>query len=287
MVLVHPTGPVALESAVAFRLDVGGAESNVASHLVRRGVPAAWAGAVGDDALGRRLIATLQARGVDTGLAVVDSEAPTGVYFKDPGAGVLYYRRDSAASRLGAAFAGGLPLDTVPWVHLSGITAAISARGRSLLEAIFGARSAAGLPISFDVNHRPALWSGGAAEALLSFARRADLVFVGRDEAAELWNGSSDEELRALLLAGRAPGVQLVIKDGGVGATALTSGFDDAWFVPAPALEVVEMVGAGDAFAAGYLAAMIAGADPQASLAAGHEAAAGALGTMTDYAESA
>jgi 2-dehydro-3-deoxygluconokinase len=90
MALVTPETAEPLETASAFRLEIGGAESNVASHLARAGVAAAWASAGGADALGRRMLATLEKRGVDTSLVLVDPAAPTGVYFKDPGAGVLY-----------------------------------------------------------------------------------------------------------------------------------------------------------------------------------------------------
>ena len=285
MVLVHPLAAERLESAIEFRLDVGGAESNVASHLVALGVPAAWAGAVGADALGRRLLDTLRSREVDTGLVLVDPGAPTGVYFKDPGAGVLYYRGGSAASRLDACFAATLPLDTVPWVHVSGITAAISSAGRALLDRVFDVRRDAGLPVSFDVNHRPALWGERAADGeLLALARRSDLILVGADEAERLWGAMPLEQLRDLMLADRPSGTCLVVKDGGVGATAFVAGQRGRWFAAAPTVDVVEPVGAGDAFAAGFLAARIQGSGPDAALRAGHAAAGAVLASMSDYA---
>ena len=93
MVLVAPALAEPLETATDFHLDPGGAEANVASHLAALGRRAAWAGLVGDDALGRRLVAQLAARGVDTTWVDADADAPTGVYVKDPGRGVSYYRR--------------------------------------------------------------------------------------------------------------------------------------------------------------------------------------------------
>ena len=154
------------------------------------GCAAAWASAVGADALGRRLVATLARRGVDTSLVAVDPAAPTGVFFKDPGTDgtrVLYYRRGSAASRLGPAFAAGLPLASAPIVHVSGITAALSDSCRDLLEEVIAVRARHGLPVSFDVNHRPALWEPAvAAPVLLDLARRCDLVFVGPGRGADV-----------------------------------------------------------------------------------------------------
>jgi len=278
MAMVTPETAEPLETATAFRLDIGGAESNVASHLARAGVAAAWASAVGDDALGRRLIATLRRRGVDTSLVRIDPAAPTGVYFKDPGAGVHYYRRGSAASRLGPGYAADLPLETVPLVHISGITAALSDSCRALLEAVLDARRAAGRPVSFDVNYRAALWAPGvAATELLDLAKRCDLVFVGRDEAETLWGTATAAEVRRLL----GPGPRLVVKDGDVGAHCFHPGGSD--FAPTKPVEVVEAVGAGDAFAAGFLAAELAGESPGAALERGHEFAAVVLATTADF----
>jgi sugar/nucleoside kinase (ribokinase family) len=87
MVLVTPGSAQPLESAAAFRLDVAGAESNVASHLARAGTAAAWAGAVGDDALDRRLLATLAARGVDTAAFTVSPAFDPDVVEASLGAG--------------------------------------------------------------------------------------------------------------------------------------------------------------------------------------------------------
>ena len=281
MVLVTPEAAEPLETATAFRLDIAGAESNVASHLARAGVPAAWASAVGDDALGRRLVATLDKRGVDTSLVSVDAGAPTGVFFKDPGAGgtrVLYYRRGSAASRLGPAFAAKLPLAEAPIVHVSGITPALSDSCRAMLDAVIAARGRRGLPVSFDVNYRPALWPPAVAgPVLLDLARRCDLVFVGRDEAQTLWGTATAAEARTLIGAGN----RLVVKDGEVGAHAFAGGRED--FVPAQRIDVVEPVGAGDAFAAGYLAADLAGEPPDRALSLGHRFAARVLATTGDF----
>ena len=278
MALVTPEAAEPLETATAFRLEIGGAESNVASHLARAGVAAAWASAVGADVLGRRLLATLEKRGVDTSLVRIDPAAPTGVYFKDPGAGVLYYRRGSAASRLGPGFAAGLPLSSVPLVHISGITAALSDSCRDLLDTVIEARRTAGRPISFDVNHRPALWAPGvAADTLLDLARRCDLVFVGRDEAEELWGTSTAAGVRGLL----GPGPRLVVKDGAVGAHCFHPAGSD--FAPALPVEVVEAVGAGDAFAAGFIAAELAGESPAVALERGHQVAAAVLATTADF----
>jgi 2-dehydro-3-deoxygluconokinase len=164
-------------------------------------------------------------------------------------------------------------------LHLTGVTAALSGSCAALVaEGIRGA--VAGALVSFDVNYRPGLWSApDAAPVLLDLADRADLVFVGLDEGRTLWGTRTPAQIRALL-----PGpAALVVKDGGTGATAFTPAGDT--LVPAPPVQVVEPVGAGDAFAAGYLFGVLRGLDPAASLACGHALAGAALATTDDVGE--
>src|SRR4029453_5610146 len=139
MVLVAPALAEPLEDAEDFHPDPGGAEANVASHLAALGRRAAWAGLVGDDALGRRLVRQLGARGVDTRWVGTDREAPTGVYFKDPGRGVRYYRRGPARSRVCPVVAASPPIASARIIHLSGITPALSPSCDGLVDALYAA----------------------------------------------------------------------------------------------------------------------------------------------------
>ncbi|WP_345801388.1 sugar kinase [Microbacterium sp. AZCO] len=277
MAMVTPATAERLADAVDFRVDAGGAESNVASHAASFGVEARWFSSLGDDPLGHRVARQLAERGVDVSSVEFDAQHPTGVYFKDPGHGVRYYRAGSAASRLSAADVGAVDLRGVAVLHVSGITAAISASAAEFLDAVIARARAAGVLVSFDVNHRAPLWSAAdAAPALLALARSADIVFVGRDEAEVLWATADAASIRALL-----PDVaELVVKDGDVGATAFTG--TDATFAPALVVEVVEAVGAGDAFAGGYLSALLEGLPVPERLARGHRRAALTLQTTSD-----
>ncbi|HVV14692.1 sugar kinase [Amycolatopsis sp.] len=276
MVLVTPVASEPLAEAGLFRLEVGGAESTVALYLAERGHHAAWASRVGDDPLGGRILDKIRAHGVDTSWVRVDEAAPTGVYFKDPapeGTRVHYYRAGSAASRLSPDDLAALPMDA-GLLHLTGITPALSESCRALVEAALERPG----PVSFDVNYRPGLWPAGvAAPVLAELARRADIVLVGQDEAETLWGASTPELVREILSGPR----RLVVKDGAVGATE----FDGAkvTFVPAPVVDVVEPVGAGDAFAAGYLSGVLRGREPAESLALGHALAGRALGSTSDF----
>lgn len=280
MAMVGPVAAERLKDAASFHVDAGGAESNVAAHVVASGFPARWFGRLGDDPLGHRIVRQLGERGIDVSSTVFDDDHPTGVYFKDPGHGVRYYRRGSAGSFMSTTDADALDLDGVRVVHVSGITAALSDCAAGFLDRVIERAHAHGAIVSFDVNHRPALWDAATASVVLAdLARRADVVFVGRDEAETLWQTVSAEDVRALLVD--VP--ELVVKDGEVGATAFA--VDGTVFAPALAVEVVEPVGAGDAFAGGYLAALLAGLPIAERLDAGHARAARTLQTTSDSVE--
>lgn len=285
MALVAPVGATPLQNADLFTVHMGGAESTVALYLAELGHDVAWASAVGDDPLGRRIVSEISGHGVDTSLVRRVPDAPTGVYFKNPDNGatsVHYYRKGSAASTLGPASLDGLPLREVPLVHVSGITPGLSPSCRAMFDTLFELCVGSPTRISFDVNYRPGVWDvKRAAPVLLDYARRADVVFVGRDEAATLW-GSPDIEAIADLITGPEHRVEtLVIKDGGVGATEITA--TGRTFVAARTVDIVEVVGAGDAFAAGYLSGLMTGRDADGRLLLGHELAARALTSINDF----
>jgi len=281
MALVTPVDASPLDSAEHFRLDAGGAESTVAQYLQDLGHRSAWVSRLGDDPLGRRVLQSVQRSGVDTSWVVLDPTAPTGVYFKDPGrhgTTVHYYRKGSAASLMSAADLARLPLADVRVIHISGITAALSESCYRLIRSVLERPEAGDTLVSFDVNYRQGLWDvERAAPILLDLAQRADIVFVGRDEAETLWNTTTAEQVRDMLPQPR----HLVVKDGAVGATEF--GVDGAVFVPAQRVAVVESVGAGDAFAAGYLAGLLDGDSPSERLAGGHRLAARTLTSTGDY----
>lgn len=281
MTLVAPVDATPLHTADLFTLHMGGAESTVALYLAELGHEVSWASHVGADPLGRRIVDAIASHGVDTSHVTVHEDAPTGVYFKDPDDGVTtvhYYRRGSAASRMSPATLDGLPLHRTDVVHTSGITAGLSPTCAAMTDRLFDLCAGTSTILSFDVNYRPGVWSRErAAPILLDLARRADIVFVGRDEAADLW-GTEDARSIASLVGTSGT---VVIKDSDVGATEFTPSGDV--FVPAHTVEVVEVVGAGDAFAAGYLSGLRAGKDAHGRLSMGHDLASRALSSTTDF----
>ncbi len=273
MVALIPEEPGRLADVTAFRRGIGGAESNVACHLARLGHPARWVSRVGADGFGDHLLEAVAAHGVDVTAVVRDPGRPTGVYFKERLAGrtaAHYYRAGSAASALAADTVDRAALRSGRVLHLSGITAALSPGAAALTRALTAPDPDRPL-VSFDVNYRPALWRSADPGTLLELARGCDVVFVGEDEAQAAWGLPDADAVRAAL---PEPPV-LVVKQGERGATGYTAGH--AEFEPAPRVAVVDPVGAGDAFAAGFLGATLRGLPVRDRLRHGHLAAAAAL----------
>jgi 2-dehydro-3-deoxygluconokinase len=278
MAVFVPSEPGPAHRVRSWNRTIGGAESNVACHLVTLGTASAWVGAVGADPFGRALD-EIAASGVDVTATYVDPRRPTGVYFKEvaaAGSPVRYYRAGSAASGMGPELLAGLDLHGVRMIHLSGITPALSPSCAELVRTVLSTPREGRL-ISFDVNWRPALWPGGDGTLLAELAALADIVLVGDDEAEIIWGTGDPHRLRALL----PDPPTLVVKHGERGATLLEHG-RHAVFEPALRVEVVEPVGAGDAFAAGFLAATLWDAPPRLRLRQGHLQAASALLTHDD-----
>ncbi len=279
MLLVTPQDGLPLSARSLCLLRPGGAESNAAMHLATLGHRVGWASRLGDDPLGALVLDEIASTGVDVS-AVERTADPTGVFFKNPGPGrtsVHYYRRHSAASTMDAAFLASLPTAGLPVVHLTGITPALSPACRELVDALLVRRALGDTLISFDVNHRPALWGPEAPEVLLAYARLADIVFVGRDEAEALWGAATAADIRALI----GPAPVLVVKDADREAVSFTPRGET--HEPALAIEVVEPVGAGDAFAAGWLTGLLRGLDDATRLRLGHLVAASVLVSTTDH----
>lgn len=278
MVMMVPAEPGPVHLARTWHRAIGGAESNVACHLARLGVSASWVSAVGDDSFGLAVLDAVSGHGVDVSAVRIDPTRPTGLYVKEAsphGSPVRYYRRGSAASGMGVEMIDRLGLGSVKLVHLSGITAALSDSCLALMRELLR-RPRHGFRISFDLNWRPALWADRDPRVLRELADMADIVLAGSDEAELVWGTGDPARLRALL-----PGpASLVVKQGAAGATLIED--DVSAFEPALKVEVVEPVGAGDAFAAGFLAASLSGASASVRLRAGHLQAASALLTAED-----
>ncbi|MDQ0599271.1 2-dehydro-3-deoxygluconokinase [Streptomyces canus] len=226
MVTFLPSRPGPLADVPSFERGIGGAESNLACGLAAAGHSVRWVSRVGADGFGDHLVATVGSYGVDVSAVRRDPARPTGVYFRTAGERgtdaheVAYYRAGSAASAMSAQNVDLEAVRAGRVLHLTGITAALSEDCRGLLHELTA--PGAGRPlISFDVNHRPDLWRDAeGAGVVRELARRADVVFVGEDEAEEAWGVTGGPEAIRELLP--EPGV-LVVKQGAKGAAAFVS----------------------------------------------------------------
>jgi len=261
---------------------IGGSESNVAIGVRRLGVPATWIGRIGDDPAGAMIVRELRAERVEA-VTTVDP-APTGLMLRwRPAAQrgrVEYYRRDSAGSHLCEADIAQELITRARVLHVSGITLALGSEPAAALARAVALAREAGVTVSFDLNFRRALWSEAeAAPALTAVVAQADIVFAGADEAAII-TGTGDPLESALALEQLGPR-QVLIKLGADGCLARIGGSTHE--LPAPRVAVLDTVGAGDAFAAGYLADLIAGASPAQRLATAVAAGAWAVTVSGDW----
>lgn len=283
MVALQPEGSAPLEEASRLVPRIAGAEMNVCAAVARLGLSAALCTRLGDDPWGRRVLLRMEGLGIDCSLVEVDADAPTGVFFKELLAGderrVYYYRRGSAASRLSAAdglrCAGLRPRALM----VSGITLAL---GRGPVEAALAACreiKARGGWVVIDPNLRPQLGGLPAVDRpLRELLSSCDLMLAGLAEAAELFGTDDPPEI---LRHARYAGVrELVLKDGARGCW-YQDGSEMRRMLPEPT-EVVDPIGAGDAFDGGYLTGRLSGASRQAAARLGSKLGARVAATSGD-----
>ena len=256
-----------IAAAGSFRPYPAGAEANVAVGLARLGRRVAFIGRIGDDGLGTRVERALRGEGVDVTGLTVDPAGPTGIMIRERRvlgpAEVFYARAGSAGSRLGhedvQATASRKAFASARWLHLTGITPALSSRcGAAVLTAIELGR-AAGLTISLDVNLRRRLWSEAEATAtLVELAALVDVIIADEDEASVITRAKTGTAERVLAKRLLALGPSLaVLKLGARGALALEQDDEPVTAPGLPVPLVVDPVGAGDAFCAGFIDARL------------------------------
>jgi sugar/nucleoside kinase (ribokinase family) len=263
------SGPVAPGSDTAARITRrgGGAGGNTAAWLARAGARVTLLGRVGDDAEGRAAAEELAAEGVDLLLAT-DPARPTGacVVLVEPGGERSMLPDAGANAGLEAA---PLPSDAVH-LHVAGY-ALLHPGSRPAARALLAAARDAGMSVSVDPSSAAPLARVGAA-AFLGWVGGADLLLPNRDEAAAL-TAMPDPKAAAKALAGHVR--EVVVKLGAQGA--LWTDGERQVRAPAVAMLAVDTTGAGDAFAAGLIAARLAGAEPADALGAGCALAAEAV----------
>lgn len=262
MALFMPQEHKSIERAATLEQSFGGAESNVAIGLARLGSSVGWFGALGDDPFGKIILKTLRGEGVDVSRVQLSTEAPTGMMFREHVAGRLavhYFRKHSAASRMVPEQLDENYIRGAKLLHVTGITAALSEDCRKTLRRAVDIAKEAGVLVSFDPNLRLKLWSiEEARDTLLPLAADADYFLPGWDELKLLYDTDDYEKIKSQLTQLKAV---TIIKGRGDTTVVLNEGQEESLpFYPAE--QVVDTVGAGDGFCAGFLAGIMKGLSP-------------------------
>jgi 2-dehydro-3-deoxygluconokinase len=286
---LSPPGTQRLDQARLFEIGVGGSELNVGCLLARLGRRVAWVSRLPEGPLGRIVDGEARRHGVDTHWVRWIPDARLGLMFYEPGPAprtsrVIYDRRHSAASELGFEDA---PWETLlqasAWLHLSGITPALSPRCRALILHVAALAASAGKPVSYDLNYRATLTN--PAEARAVFEAVAPylhlLVLAERDAQQVLGFAESGAALaEAIALRYRLPRVALTRPPDAEPSTVLLA---DGVLRHAPRfpVDIVDRIGAGDSFAAGLIHGLLDG-DLDLAIRLGAFAAAIGLATPGD-----
>jgi len=246
-----------LEDAAAFDVHVAGTEANVAFAAARVGLRSAWVSSLPANPLGRRVAATLAAGGVDVSHVHWVEAGRLGLYFVELGAAprpisVIYDRAGSAIAQATPDHFDWEAIADTDFLHLSGITLGLSASSYEIGVRAMEEASRRGATVTFDVNYRQRLWTPQvAADAARSVGHLVDVLVCTAEDARDLFGADgTPEDALAILSAGL--GVKTaVLTLGAAGAIASHGG--EVISRPGHLVEVIDRVGAGDAFAAGLI----------------------------------
>lgn len=281
MVLFAPSARETLENASAYHGSIGGAESNCAIGLARLGYSVCWVSQLGRDPFGARVLKTIRGEGVDVSRVEMCESAPTGLMFKEPGPGnttrVFYYRRQSAAAALRTEQFDSL---SAKYLFVTGITPALSDSNRKLTFDLVKRFRAAGTKVVFDPNMRFRLWSPKEARVVfLELAQNSDVLIPSLVEAEIMTDLNGEEAMLEALRSAGPP--QVVLKAGDKGAW-YADGVEQG-FCPCHPVPEIDPVGAGDAFCAGVLSALLDGQPLRDAVTRGAALGAFCVSTFGDY----
>ncbi len=246
-----------------YTLRPGGAEATVAVGVQRLGFSAAWMSALGDDEMGHYLRGLVAAEGVDVSRVRMLAGRPTAVFLRErlPGGDArhFYYRKGSAFSSYNPQMLDEAFIASARRLHLTGISPALSPECDAACWRAVEIARAHGVQVSFDPNVRLALWTAAQARAgLARYFEAADLVLPGLEDLQMLYGDASAEAALARL---QALGCRnAVLKAGAQDVHVLHDGAQTRLPV-APVDQPVDLMGAGDALAAGCLAGLLEGRD--------------------------
>lgn len=237
----------------------GGDTSNFCIAAARQGGSVGYVTRVGNDAFGQHFVELWRSENVDVRGVAFDSNAHTGVYFvthSEAGHAFSYLRKGSAASRMGPADLPADLIDNAKYLHISGISQAIS---DSACDAVFAALDrarSAGVSVSYDPNVRLKLWPLARAKAIVEATLRQVDYFLPSLEDARLLTELSDPEAIVQHFLGLGPHT-VCLKLGGEGVLVADS--KHRVHFPGQSVTVVDATGAGDCFDGSFVARMCQG----------------------------
>lgn len=257
-----PAGDLLLDSP-GFEVQIAGAESNVAIGVARMGHKARWLSRLTNNVLGKRIVHQLAGYGVDCSGVIWTSEDRIGTYYLEFGATprpttVTYDRAHSSASKMTATTFELEQIAQAKILHLTGITAALSTGCYELLTTLIDYARANGVHIVFDVNFRAMLWSAQTcAEHLTPLLSRIDTLLVGQSDAKTVFGitGEPDEIVHEFQQRFGIQQVAVTLAE--AGAIAIQQG--QLIRVQGYPVQIVDRIGAGDAFAAGVICGILRG----------------------------
>lgn len=275
MARLTPPDSLRLEQARSFDVYVGGGELNVAVAAARLGIKSRWVSRLPENALGRMIANRAREQGVDLHVDWSPGDR-AGLYFAEMGAAprasnVLYDRAGSAISRVAPGSIDWMSaLGGARWFHVSGITPALSESAAKVTTEALAAAKKAGLSVSYDLNYRSKLWNAERARAvqeplmeyvdvLITTEEDAGVVFgIGaRNTYEHLEAEPYDDVARALQKRFDLQAVAVTLRENPLvllnrwSAIVATSG--QIHRAPQYEVEVVDRIGAGDAFSAGLI----------------------------------
>ncbi|GIV83165.1 MAG: 2-keto-3-deoxygluconate kinase [Candidatus Roseilinea sp.] len=272
MVRLSPPGFQRIAQAQSFDFQIGGAESNVAINLAWLGFKTAWLSRMPDNPLGRRVVSQIASHGVDTSGVRFVPGGRVGVYFIELATPprpnrVIYDRAGSAASQMTSADVDFDRITQARWLHMTGITPALSASCRAMTADVMRFARDHGLIVSFDVNYRALLWSAQEAGRVLEpLMPLCHYVFVAHRDAMTLFAAPEAPRRAAEVLRLRFGCDVLVMTLAEAGAIAQTESHQVEVSQPFKVPQIVDRIGAGDAFDAGFMAARAWGFSLEVSL---------------------
>ncbi|WP_394780530.1 sugar kinase [Undibacterium sp.] len=247
-----------------FRQGYGGDTANFAVAAARQGAKVAYCTRLGDDRFGRMFLQLWSQEGVDTSAVRIDAQAHTGVYFvshDEHGHHFDYLRAGSAASRMTPDFLDTALLRRARYLHVSGISQAISATANDTVLAAIDIAKAVGAIVTYDPNLRLRLWPLEQARATIQKTIALVDVFLPSLDEAQTLSGQHDIP-SVIAWCAQQGAKKVVLKCGADGAWVWEQGQDEqgkARHVAAFKVEPMDATGAGDCFDGALVARLAAG----------------------------